>query len=98
MVPHIDGGYRMFVNQLVPELERAGHVVEVVWLPFSSDPKTMLSEMLGFRMMNLDDIFDLVLLLFGLPSRAQVRRIPANIRLPIPAIARLQSQPSRRPR
>jgi len=61
MVPHIDGGYRMFVNQLVPELERAGHVVEVVWLPFSSDPKTMLSEMLGFRMMNLDDIFDLVI-------------------------------------
>jgi len=61
IVPHVDGGYRMFVNQLVPELERAGHLVETVWLPFSGDPATMLSEMVGIRMMDLDQLFDLVI-------------------------------------
>lgn len=61
VVPHVDGGYRMFVTQLVPALERAGHSVEMVWLPFSGDPNTMFAEMVGFRMMNLDQIFDLVI-------------------------------------
>lgn len=60
-VPHVDGGYRMFVNQLVPELERRGHRVETIWLPFSGNPDTMFAEMAGFRMMDLDPIFDMVI-------------------------------------
>lgn len=60
-VPHVDGGYRMFVNQLAPELEKKGHSVEKVWLPYSGDPETMFSEMVGFRMMDLDQNFDLVI-------------------------------------
>lgn len=60
-VPHINGGYRMFVDQLAPALERAGHKVEKIWLPFSGDPKTMFAEMVGFRMMNLENICDMVI-------------------------------------
>lgn len=60
-VPHVEGGYRMFVDQLAPELEKAGHKVEKIWLPFSSDPTTMLAEIMGFRMMNLENICDMVI-------------------------------------
>jgi glycosyltransferase involved in cell wall biosynthesis len=60
-VPHVDGGYRMFVDQLAPELEKAGHQVEKIWLPFSGDPSTMFEEMIGFRMMNLENICDMVI-------------------------------------
>ncbi|BAI97857.1 glycosyltransferase family 4 protein [Sphingobium indicum] len=60
-VPHINGGYRMFVDQLAPELEKAGHKVEKIWLPFSGDPTTMFEEMIGFRMMNLENICDMVI-------------------------------------
>lgn len=60
-VPHIEGGYRMFVDQLAPELEKAGHKVEKIWLPFSGDPTTMFAEMIGFRMMNLENICDMVI-------------------------------------
>lgn len=60
-VPHVDGGYRMFVNQLAPELESRGHLVEKVWLPFSSNPDTMFEEMAGFRMMDLNSIFDMII-------------------------------------
>ena len=60
-VPHINGGYRMFVDQLAPALERAGHKVEKIWLPFSGDPNTMFAEMVGFRMMDLEHVCDMVI-------------------------------------
>ncbi|WP_241242004.1 glycosyltransferase family 4 protein [Sphingobium algorifonticola] len=61
MVPHVDGGYRTFVNQLVPHLESAGHQVERIWLPFSGDPNSMLAEIAGFRMMDLENVCDRVI-------------------------------------
>ena len=61
IVPHIKGGYRDFVEQLAPKLEKAGHKVEKIWLPFSGDPETMFAEMIGFRMMRLENICDMVI-------------------------------------
>lgn len=61
MVPHIDGGYRKFVDLLCPALESAGHAVEKIWLPFSNDPATMLAEMTAFRMADYDAAFDMVI-------------------------------------
>lgn len=60
-VPHMLGGYRLFVEQLEPHLKNAGHEVETIWLPFSSDPKTLLAEIAAFRMMDLRAKCDLVI-------------------------------------
>lgn len=46
---------------LAPRLEEAGHKVENVWLPFSSDPATMLTEMAAFRLANYESSFDMVI-------------------------------------
>jgi glycosyltransferase involved in cell wall biosynthesis len=61
MVPHIDGGYRKFVDLLAPALESVGHAVEKIWLPFSNDPATMLAEMTAFRMADFDAAFEMVI-------------------------------------
>ncbi len=58
MIPHVDGGYRTFVDQLTPQLEKAGHEVERIWIPYSNDPHTMMAEMVGFRMMDLEGVCD----------------------------------------
>jgi glycosyltransferase involved in cell wall biosynthesis len=60
-VPHVNGGYRQFVDQLAPEIEKAGHKVEKIWLPFSGDPNSMFAEMVGFRMMDLSAIYDMII-------------------------------------
>lgn len=60
-VPHIQGGARMFVDQLAPHLEAAGHRVERIYLPFTSDRETLLSEIASFRMMDLESACDMII-------------------------------------
>ena len=53
-VPFVDGGYRNIVNWLAEELTREGHSVETVFVPQVDDPQTLLKQMMGLRLVNLD--------------------------------------------
>lgn len=52
-VAHVNGGYRLFVDQLEPYLVEAGHRVERIYLPFSGQADSMFAEATAYRMLDL---------------------------------------------
>jgi len=60
-VPLIFGGARFIVEWLEEKLTERGHKVEVVYIPTTDDPSTILDQMAAFRMMELDEHYDLVI-------------------------------------
>lgn len=59
-VPFVLGGARNIVDWLAIALERAGHRVEKVEVPFDEEPERIVSQMAMFRMIDLTDRADLV--------------------------------------
>jgi glycosyltransferase involved in cell wall biosynthesis len=57
-VPFLDGGARVIVRDLVVALRERGHEVDTVDLPFLSDHRVMLEQMLAFRLFDLGDSAD----------------------------------------
>lgn len=53
-VPFVGGGARNIVDWLAIELERAGHTVEVVNLPFSDEPEILMDQLAAFRWVGID--------------------------------------------
>ncbi len=52
-VPFIDGGGRMIVRDLAAALRERGHEVDTVDIPFLSDHRVMLEQMLALRLIDL---------------------------------------------
>jgi glycosyltransferase involved in cell wall biosynthesis len=61
VVPFTNGGYRNIVDWVAPELQKAGHQVETVWLPFDETPDQVLPQMLNYRLMRLEDSCDRII-------------------------------------
>jgi len=60
-VPFVGGGARNIVDWLAVELERRGHEVETVLLPFSDEPSLLFPQLAGFRTIDLTDAVDLAI-------------------------------------
>jgi glycosyltransferase involved in cell wall biosynthesis len=58
VVPLVNGGYRNIVDWLAPELRKAGHQTETVWLPADMSPPEILSQMFNYRLLRLEDSCD----------------------------------------
>lgn len=61
VLPFVNGGYRNIVNWLAPELEKAGHNVETIWLPFDDSPDQILPQMTIYRLLRLEDSCDRII-------------------------------------
>lgn len=61
VIPFTNGGYRNIVDWLAPELKRAGHQVETIWLPFDDAPGQVLPQMVNYRLLRLEDSCDRVI-------------------------------------
>lgn len=59
-VPLVNGGGRFIVEWLREKLEERGHRVEVVFVPSTENPDTVLQQMAAFRLMRLEDHFERV--------------------------------------
>ena len=59
-VPLVFGGGRFIVDWTEQKLREHGHEVEVVYLPQTDDPETILTQMNAFRLLHLEDHFDRV--------------------------------------
>ena len=59
-VPLVNGGGRFIVEWLREKLEERGHQVEVVFVPSTENPDTVLQQMAAFRLMRLEDYFERV--------------------------------------
>lgn len=59
-VPFVYGGGRNIVTWLGEALQRAGHQVETIALPFDDEPSRIVEQMAVFRMVDLTDQADLV--------------------------------------
>jgi len=57
-VPFVRGGATLIVDWLRTALEQRGHEVEVFAMPFTSDPGTMPSQMVGLRSLDFTDRCD----------------------------------------
>jgi len=57
-VPFVHGGDRVIVGDLVAALRERGHEVDTVDLPFLSDYRVMLGQMLALRLIDLGDSAD----------------------------------------
>jgi glycosyltransferase involved in cell wall biosynthesis len=51
--PFVQGGATFFVDWLVKALEKSGHEVETLLLPFSSDYKQIMDQMLAIRLLDV---------------------------------------------
>jgi glycosyltransferase involved in cell wall biosynthesis len=60
-VPLVNGGYRFIVEWLEAELRKRGHAVEVIYIPSTDDPETLLEQMVAFRCINFSDAFDRII-------------------------------------
>jgi glycosyltransferase involved in cell wall biosynthesis len=58
VAPFVNGGYRNIVNWLGPELLKAGHEVETIWLPFDDSIDQILPQMINYRFMRLEESCD----------------------------------------
>jgi glycosyltransferase involved in cell wall biosynthesis len=58
--PLVDGGYRSIVTSLADKLTEAGHRVETIWIPVTDDPQSLLTQMMAFRLLDLDSSCDRV--------------------------------------
>lgn len=61
VIPFVNGGYRNIVDWLAPELKKAGHQVETIWLPFDETPNQILPQMMNYRLPRLEDSCDRVI-------------------------------------
>jgi glycosyltransferase involved in cell wall biosynthesis len=57
-VPFVRGGATLIVDWLKLALEQRGHEVELLALPFTSDPGTMPAQMVGLRSLDFSDRAD----------------------------------------
>ncbi len=62
-VPFIYGGGRNIVDWLKPQLESAGHDVEVIYLPFVDTPELLFPQLAAYRTIDLTDRADVVVCL-----------------------------------
>ena len=60
-VPFIFGGGRFIVDWLEEKLRESGHSVETIYIPTTDDPDSIIEQLAAFRMMDLDEHFDLVI-------------------------------------
>lgn len=60
-VPLVRGGYRNIVDWLDVRLREFGHRSEVVYIPSTDTPDTILRQMAAFRLLPLADAFDRVI-------------------------------------
>ena len=60
-MPLVRGGGRFIVEWLDEKLRERGHAVEVIYLPSTDDPDTILQQMAAFRMVALEDHFERVI-------------------------------------
>lgn len=58
IVPFVEGGGTFIVDWLELMLQRSGHQVEVLKLPFYSHPPSMLEQMTAFRLLDVADHAD----------------------------------------
>lgn len=58
IVPFVSGGGTMIVDWLEEKLREYGHEVDTVKIPFSSDYRYMLEQMLALRFYHLEDLCD----------------------------------------
>ena len=54
--PFVHGGGRFIVEWLDQKLQEYGHQVESIYLPFSDHPRDLLSQMMAFRAVNIEDV------------------------------------------
>ncbi|MBV9392077.1 MAG: glycosyltransferase family 4 protein [Verrucomicrobia bacterium] len=55
-VPFVNGAGRFIVEWLDQKLREHGHQVESIYLPFSDDPRHLLSQMTAFRSVTIDGV------------------------------------------
>jgi glycosyltransferase involved in cell wall biosynthesis len=55
VVPFLYGGYTVIVDSLAAELKKAGHEVEVLKFPFSSQHDELLEQMMALRLLDLTE-------------------------------------------
>src|SRR5262252_1734814 len=60
-VPLIQGGGRFIVDWLALKLVEAGHRVETIWLPQSEESECLFSQMLAFRLIDLNESCDRII-------------------------------------
>ncbi len=60
-VPLIPGGGRNIVDWLQAKLIEYGHRSEIVYIPNTDDPDTIIEQMAAFRLLSLDNYFDRVI-------------------------------------
>jgi glycosyltransferase involved in cell wall biosynthesis len=60
-VPFVEGGGRMIVRDLATMLERAGHDVDILWLPYRSTWEVVPEQMLALRLTDVSDAADLLI-------------------------------------
>ncbi len=58
IVPFIEGGGTFIVDWLEQKLKEAGHQVDTIKIPFSSNYKLMTEQLVGLRLYNLEDMCD----------------------------------------
>lgn len=58
--PLVNGGHRNIVCWLAPELQKAGHKVETIWLPFLDEPEQILPQTVAYRLLRLEDTCDAI--------------------------------------
>lgn len=61
IVPFIEGGGTFIVDWLAEALKKHGHNVEVIKIPFHSNPTEMLQQMLAMRLIDLSGYGDLLI-------------------------------------
>lgn len=61
IVPLLRGGGTAIVDDLVARLRGAGHEVDTVLIPFASDQPTMTQQMLGLRLLEVSQAWDLLI-------------------------------------
>ena len=57
-VPLVQGGGRFIVDWLQGKLLERGHQVEVIYIPSVDEPSSILPQMNGFRLLELEDGFE----------------------------------------
>ncbi len=58
IVPFVNGGSNIMNEWLMQKLQEYGHEANLVKIPFSSDYKEMLPQMIGLRLYHLEDLCD----------------------------------------
>jgi len=60
-VPLVQGGGRFIVEWLGEKLLERGHLVEIIYIPYTDELDRILPQMVSIRMMKLDDYFEQVI-------------------------------------